>query len=161
MELDTRTKEARDRLDAWGRYFRLRPFEPRLGHRDKNMLQVAVEHLGQIPPPPTGFKPEYVDAQAMQVEDFVRIIFDESPRAACILRAYFCGGGRKGVERLELARDLIRAVTGESMALDRRAYYQVVDACVQRVAGMLAAIARGHEISRGFVRTKKRRPQAA
>lgn len=142
MLYDSRTKEAQDRLKHWGSEFRIRELDPRLGHRSKDMLQILIEHKGEMPPPVTGYKPEEVDVAAMEIEDLVRVIFEECPRAALILRAYYCGSGRKGVERLELARYLIFRVTGSPIAMDRMSFFQAVAAGEARVVQLLATAAR-------------------
>lgn len=109
----------RRRLDQWGHEFRLdRDMSP-LGHQSKNMLQVAIEHKGQIPPPPTGWKPDInVTPLGWQTECIVASIHRESPMLAYVLRAYYAGSGRRGVERYEIAQELSRE------RFSRRTYYR-------------------------------------
>ena len=129
----------RSRMDHWGREFSYHKALTALGHRSKDMLQVLIDHRGEMPPKVTGYKPETVDALAMEIEDMVALIGRECPRMAWILRAYYCGSGRRGVERFELAKGLCLAALGDELALRPRGYYQAVDAGVNRVWGLMTA----------------------
>lgn len=121
----------RRRLDAWGREFAFhRDFEL-LGHRSKDMLQVLIEHKGEMPPPNVGFKPLTIPPEPMQIEDVVRGIYRDASHLAVVLRAYYCGRGRHGVERLEQACQML----GER--IPRRQYYLYHDLGFHRVAGSL------------------------
>src|SRR3546814_10783693 len=71
------------------------------------MLQVLIEHKGEMPGKTQGYKPLSVSRTALEVEWIITDIARENLRRACILRAYFCGRGRRKVERLETARLLI------------------------------------------------------
>ncbi|MFA4510386.1 hypothetical protein P2B12_22880, partial [Xanthomonas perforans] len=73
----------------------------------KNMLQVLIEHRGEMPPPNVGFKPLEVDARAQRVEDVIGGIARQDVVMACVLRGYYCGRGRKNFERMETANNLI------------------------------------------------------
>jgi hypothetical protein len=126
----------RMRLDAWGREFRLDRQHEQLGHRSKNMLAILIEHAGEIPPPNVGFKPLLIPPLEMQVEDIVRTVHADTPMMAAILRAYYCGSGRVGVERLAQARHLADS------NISKRQFYTLHDLGFQRVAGALAVIAR-------------------
>ena len=112
-----------ERLQAWGREFAYHRDRIRAGgYRSKNMLQVLIEHKGEMPARPTGWKPEEVDLLAMQVEDIVREMMKAGERSAgWALRAYYCGNGRVGVERLDLYRALIGRRCG------KKTYYAQVD----------------------------------
>lgn len=114
----------RDRLEGWGREFAYHRDRIRAGgYRSKDMLQVLIEHKGEMPPRPTGWKPEEVDLLAMQVEDIVRGIYEAGEKpAAWALRAYYCGNGRRSVERL----GLYRAFIGRRSGL--RQYYEQIRA---------------------------------
>lgn len=94
----------RRRLDAWGQEFALHRDGEILGHKSKDMLQVLIEHKGEMPPRPTGFRPLTLPPAEMQIEDIVHGIAIEAPELAWVLRAYYCGSGRRRVERLALAR---------------------------------------------------------
>lgn len=95
------------RLDAWGREFALHRDYEILGHRSKDMLQVLIEHRGEMPPHAIGFKPLEVPPLEMEVEDAVRRVHAWDADLAGVLRAYYCGRGRKSVERLETAQQLL------------------------------------------------------
>ena len=128
----------RMRLDAWGREFRLdRDFEL-LGHRSKDMLQVLIEHKGEMPARATGFRPLTIPPLEMQIEDVVHDIYSDTPPLAIVLRAYYCGSGRQGFERLEIARRLLKGV--DRSTLSRRRYYLLHDLGFQRIAGALSAL---------------------
>ncbi len=58
----------RRRLDRWGDVFALHRDCEYLGHVSRSMLQVLIDHRGEMPARPTGFKPLEVDAEAMQIE---------------------------------------------------------------------------------------------
>ncbi|MCQ4165125.1 hypothetical protein [Tahibacter harae] len=126
----------RRRLDAWGREFALHRDAEILGHKSKDMLQVLIEHKGEMPPRPTGWRPLLIPPTEMQIEDIVHGIALDAPLLASVLRAFYCGTGRQRVERLETARLL----TGLEMG--PRQYYAYHDLGFQRVAGSLAQISR-------------------
>lgn len=109
-EIDTFGLYVRRRLEHWGHVFALDRDCEYLGHQSKNMLQVLIEHKGEMPGKVQGFKPLEVDQSAMQVELIVADIAREQRRLACILRAYYCGMGRRKVERYETALMLIANV---------------------------------------------------
>lgn len=140
-------KTVRSRLDLWGREFAYSRALVSLGHRSKDMLQVLIEHRGEMPPKVTGYKPEEVDLRAMEIEDMVATIGRESARMAWIMRAYFCGSGRRGVERFELAKALCLAYEGVEIALKPRGYYQAVEFGVNRVWGMLVVSTRTRRVA--------------
>lgn len=106
-EVDTFGAYVRTQLDHWGAEFALHRDCDYLGHFSKNMLQVLIEHRGEMPPPNTGYKPLETDSRAQLIEDIVTIIAREQRAIACVLRAYYCGRGRKKVERWETANLLL------------------------------------------------------
>ena len=114
----------RSRLDGWGREFAYHRDRIRAGdYRSKDMLQVLIEHKGEMPPRPVGWKPEEVDLLALEIENIVREIFQSDSRdTAWALRAYFCGNGRRAVERF----DFYKALIGRSVSL-KTYYRQVAD----------------------------------
>lgn len=119
--IDVIDEYVRSRLDAWGYEFALHRDCEILGHRSKDMLQILVEHKGQMPPRATGFKPLTVSPLVMQVEDIVRQIGMRVMTRAVVLRAYYCGSGRRGVERVEIANELLRSAG--LPRIHRRAYF--------------------------------------
>lgn len=126
----------RRRLDAWGHEFALWKDIEILGHKSKDILQVLIEHKGEMPARAVGFKPLLISPEVMQVEDLVSDVYRDSPHLAVVLRAYYCGSGRQGVERRETAEAML------GRKIDRRAYYTYHDLGFQRVAGAMSAIAR-------------------
>lgn len=135
-EVNTFDEYVRHRLDEWGREFCLARDMEFLGHKSKDMLQVLIEHKGEMPPKVTGFKPLHIAPRIMEVEDIVTFIAKDALILAWVLRAYYCGSGRRGVERYELAQSLARR------RFTRPAYYRYQEHGFQRVAGMLLAVAR-------------------
>lgn len=110
MQIDTFGAYVRARLEEWGREFALHRDCDYLGHCSRNLLQVLIEHRGEIPGRTQGYKPLQVDMLAQQIEGIVAGIGDERPDIACVLRAYFCGMGRRKVERYETALLLLSNV---------------------------------------------------
>lgn len=109
IEVDTFGAYVRSRLDAWGAEFALHRDCNHLGHQSKNMLQVLIEHRGEMPERPTGFKPLQIDLLALQVERIVSDIGRDRVHIACSLRGYYCGRGRRKIERYETALILMSA----------------------------------------------------
>lgn len=126
----------RRRLEAWGREFALHRDYELLGHKSKDMLQVLIEHKGEMPSRPTGFRPLTIPPLEMQVEDIVHDIHSDAPHLAVVLRAYYCGMGRQGIERREAAEKMMGQPIG------KRQYYAYHDLGFHRVAGAMSAIAR-------------------
>jgi hypothetical protein len=109
--IDSFGEYVRDRLEEWGREFALHRDCEYLGHQSVNMLQVLIDHKGEMPPRPTGFKPLEVSLMALQIERLVSEIARDQVLLACALRAHYCGSGRRKVERYETAL-LLMAYTG-------------------------------------------------
>lgn len=107
MHVDTMGPYIRQRLDHWGDEFALHRDCEYLGHQSKNMLQVLIEHRGEMPGRAQGYKPLETNVEAQQVEDTVAEIGRHNPGMAIVLRAYFCGRGRRKVERWETANLLL------------------------------------------------------
>lgn len=119
-------RHVRGMLELWGQEFALhRDFEY-LGHQSKNMLQVIIEHKGEMPARAIGFKPLEMNQDALLVERAVTDLAKANPEAACVMRAMYCGRGRRGVERLEEARLLLRRTTGR-VRMSRSQYYALHD----------------------------------
>lgn len=106
-QIDTFGAYVRAELEHWGREFALHRDFDYLGHQSKNMLQVLIEHRGEMPPPNVGYKPLETDSRAQRIEDLVAAIGRDNITLSCVLRAYYCGRGRRNFERWETANLLI------------------------------------------------------
>lgn len=106
-QVDTFGAYVRTRLEDWGREFALHRDCEYLGHQAVNMLQVLIDHKGEMPPRNTGLKPLECGLEALRVEQVVTEIARGQRQVACVLRAYYCGSGRRKVERWETANLLI------------------------------------------------------
>lgn len=124
-EIDTFGLYVRSRMDAWGKEFSLSHDCEYLGHQSKNMLQVLIEHKGEMPQRPTGFKPLEVDLQALTIEMIVSDIARDRLHIACALRGYYCGSGRRKVERYETALTLMNAA-GVKCKPNVRSYMELI-----------------------------------
>lgn len=138
--VDTFGTYVRRRLDHWGDVFSLSRDCDYLGHQSKNVLQVLIDHKGEMPERLTGFKPLEVDDIAMQVEIIVSDIAKEQRALACVLRAYYCGSGRRKVERWETANLLI-TYTGAGRAVSVRQYLHMHDVGFAQIRGVLTGLA--------------------
>lgn len=98
------------RLEDWGRVFALHRDCDYLGHRSKDMLQVLIDHKGEMPPRPTGFKPLETPLEAQQVEDIIADMARADMSLACVMRAFYCGRGRRFHERRDTCNVLLREV---------------------------------------------------
>lgn len=137
-QVDLFREYVKQRLDDWGDCFALHKDCEYLGHRSKNMLQVLVEHRGEIPARPRGFKPLEVPLLELEVEQIVSAISRENARMACALRAHFCGQGRRKVERYQQACELIKMVEGPgSRPPSVRQHFSLIQEGVDRVSASL------------------------
>jgi hypothetical protein len=134
--LNTFATYVQTRLHDWGSHFALHRDCEYLGHQSKNMLQVLIEHRGEMPARPTGFKPLEVDSAAFEVELLVHEIGIGRPDHANVLRAWYAGRGRVGVERLETACELI------GRKISRRAYYTFHEVGFAMIEGALLQASR-------------------
>ncbi len=120
----------RQRLEHWGREFALHKDCEYLGHQSKNMLQVLIEHKGDMPGRAQGYKPLTVNQQALEIERIVSEIARSELRLACCMRAYYCGSGRRRYERFETALNLVYTaeceLKGKRLPMNRYAYLQTV-----------------------------------
>lgn len=130
----------RGELEHWGVEFALHRDCEYLGHQSKNMLQLLIEHRGEMPPPNTGYKPLETDARAQLIEDVVADIARSHLAMAICLRAYYCGRGRKRVERWETA-NLLLANAGLPV-VRTTAYMDLAQRGEDRVYGVLVGMAR-------------------
>lgn len=140
MQLDTMSEYVRRRLERWGEEFALARDCEYLGHQSKNLLQVLIDHRGEMPGRTIGFKPLEVDSEAQQVEDIVFEIARHAPAMGWVLRAYYCGQGRRKVERWETA-NLLLASAGLAV-LSQPSYLDMARRGTERVHGMLLGVAR-------------------
>lgn len=140
QQVDTFGVYVRDRLEEWGREFALHRDCEYLGHRSKDMLQVLIEHKGEMPPRVTGFKPLDVPTLPLQIEDIVCDIARYNLVRAVVLRAFYCGRGRRGVERFETANEL--AMGHNLPRITRTRYYGEHELGVAEVRGVLIGLAR-------------------
>jgi hypothetical protein len=141
--VDTFGAYVRARLDSWGREFALHRDCEYLGHKSKDMLQLLIEHKGEMPQRVTGFKPIEIPIAEQQMEDIVADIARHDVVTASVLRGYYCGQGRRGDERREIAKELIRHVTGDgSVRLDRKRYFTLHHIGFAEVRGRLIGLAR-------------------
>jgi hypothetical protein len=139
--IDTFGEYVRMRLDEWGREFALHRDCDYLGHQSKNMLQVLIEHKGEMPGKAQGYKPLEVDLMALQVERIVSDIARDDRRMACVLRAYYCGRGRRKVERYETALNLIANAQPGSALPTLRQYMAIVEDGRNVIRGALIGLA--------------------
>lgn len=141
-QVDTFGLYVRARLEDWGREFALHRDCEYLGHRSKDMLQVLIEHRGELPPKVMGFKSLETDPLAQQIEDIVRDIAKHSVERACILRGYYCGLGRKGVERREVTEVFVRrALELPTYRLARQRLFAEEEIGRAEVRGVLTGLA--------------------
>ncbi|WP_349998124.1 hypothetical protein [Stenotrophomonas lacuserhaii] len=135
MQVDTFGAYVRAELEHWGREFALHRDLDYLGHHSKNVLQVLIEHKGDMPGRAQGYKPMDTDASAQRVEDMVADIARSNGAMACVLRAYYCGAGRKKVERYETCLMLLANLGLPSTTV--RAYLEMVRRGEDRLHGMM------------------------
>lgn len=140
MQVDTMRPKVQRWLEHWGREFALHRDCEYLGHCSKNMLQVLIEHKGEMPPRNVGYKPLETDAQAQQVEDVICEIARHAPAMAIVLRGMYCGMGRRYVERWETANLLLSNAGQPVMTVSQ--YRDTAERGFERVYGMLVGIAR-------------------
>lgn len=134
-EIDTFGATVRGMLEEWGREFALHRDCEYLGHKDKDVLALLIEHGGEMPPKVTGFKPIEISPRTQAVEDAVFRIARVNRTRATVLRAYYCGSGRRGDERLETCNALL-AKMGEP-ALGRGKYFSEVELGIEAVRWIL------------------------
>lgn len=124
------------RLQAWGEEFAFWREATAFGHASKNMLQLLIEHKGEMPPRATGWKPPTpIPPTVWQIEEIVADIHHDVREVAVVIRASYCGSGRVGVERFEQAKEL-------GGPLSRRRFFVCKDLGFHRVAGALSSLAR-------------------
>lgn len=139
-QVDTFGVYVRTRLDEWGQEFALCRDCEYLGHQSKNVLQVLIDHLGEMPERAQGFRPLEVSLPALQIEQAVTQLAKEQMATACALRGYYCGSGRRKVERWETANLLI-TTAGHRMVTQRH-YLTLIQIGEAYIRGMLSALAK-------------------
>ncbi|GAB3388204.1 hypothetical protein [Lysobacter fragariae] len=130
------------RLNDWGREFALHRDCEYLGHRSKDRLQVLIEHRGEMPPRVTGFKPVHVPPECQQIEDIVADLARSNLTRATVMRAYYCGIGRRGVERVEIANEMLQRYDQALKPVSRTKYFVEHDLGFEFVRGVLIGYAR-------------------
>ncbi len=138
MQVDTFGLYVRSELEHWGNEFALHRDCEYLGHQSKNILAVLIEHEGEMPGRVQGFKPLETDLRAQRIEDLVAHIARTNVEMAIVLRAYFCGMGRKKVERWETCNLLLTNM--KCRMINQRAYLEIARRGEDRVRGFLEAI---------------------
>lgn len=138
MQVDTFGAYVRAELEHWGREFALHRDCDYLGHHSKNLLQVLIDHRGDMPPPNVGYKPLETDMRAQRIEDIVTAIARDSTSMACVLRAYYCGMGRRKVERYETALLLLSNAGQEMVKVS--SYLDLARRGEDRVRGVLMGL---------------------
>lgn len=135
MQVDTFGAYVRAELEHWGREYALHRDCDYLGHQSKNVLQVLIEHKGDMPGRAQGYKPLESNSRAQLIEDIVASIAGDNVAMACALRAYHCGMGRRKVERYETAIMLMANCSHRPVS--SRQYLSLVELGFQRVRGRL------------------------
>lgn len=139
MQTDIMGEYVRRRLEHWGDEFALHKDIEYLGFGSKNLLAVLMEHH-EMPGRATGYKPLEINPEAQQVEDAVCEISRHAPAIGWVLRAYYCGQGRKKNERWETANLLL--ATAGLYPVSKPSYLDMVRRGTERVHGILLAIGR-------------------
>jgi hypothetical protein len=139
MQPDTFGPYVRRRLEHWGDEFSLARDCEYLGHQSVNLLYVLMQHH-EMPGRATGYKPLEVNAEAQQIEDIVSEIARHAPAIGWVLRAYYCGSGRRKYERWETANMLL--ASADLAVVSRPSYLDMARRGAERVHGMLLGVAR-------------------
>lgn len=138
-ELDVFGSYVRRRLERWGEDYSLHRDVEYLGFHSKNILQVLIEHRGELPGRATGYKPLEVDRDTQFIEEIVGSMARQQLPIACVLRAYYCGRGRRKIERWETA-NLLLATSGHR-PISQRQYLVLHDLGFAEVRGVLRGLA--------------------
>lgn len=138
-ELDLFGAYVRRRLEHWGEVYGLHRDVEYLGYASKNLLQVLIDHRGELPGRTQGYKPLEVDQDAEAIELIVSGMARSQRPVACVLRAFYCGRGRKKIERWETA-NLLLSAAGERV-ISVRQYLALHDVGLAEVRGVLRGMA--------------------
>lgn len=139
MHLDTMNEYVRRRLEHWGDEFALDRDCEYLGHQSVNLLYVLMQHH-EMPGRTTGYKPLETDPEAQQIEDIVTEIGRHAPGIGWVLRAYYCGKGRRKIERWETANMLLAGAGIHPVT--QPSYMDMTRRGTERVHGMLLGVSR-------------------
>lgn len=135
MQVDTFGAYVRAELDHWGREFALHRECNHLGHRSKSLLALLIECKGDLSGRQQGFRPLESDARAQMIESIIASIARDNFAMACAMRGYYCGVGRRKVERFDTANYLL--ARGGASQISNRRYLGLVELGFQRVRGRL------------------------
>lgn len=105
-QVDTFGEYVRLRLEEWGEEFALHRDCEYLGHQSKNIVKVLMEHRG-MPSRATGFKPLEINPAAQEIEDIVAELGRSDLVCATVMRAYYCGIGKRTTDRFDQAIELL------------------------------------------------------
>lgn len=150
MNIDTFGVYVRAELDHWGHEFALHLDCEYLGHQSKNLLAVLIEHGGDMPGRAQGYKPLETDLRAQRIEDIVAHIWRSHRDMAIVLRAYYCGSGRRKNERWETA-NLLLANAG-SAVISKTGYMELVRRGEDRVRGFIEGMGFAQPLDRSDLR---------
>lgn len=140
MNVDTFGAYVRAELEHWGGVFALHRDCEYLGHRSKDMLALLMEFGGEMPPRVVGFKPLEIDLRAQVIEDAVADMARFNKERACIMRAYYCGRGRRAHERKDTAEQLVRrALNWPTYSISRDRWFREHAEGFAEVRGWLRA----------------------
>lgn len=112
-QVDTGMELVKAMLDSWGRTFKLHTREPEPCH------ETTLYRAGMRGGKSTG---DGIPREAMAMEDAVRAVHAQAPVIALALRAFYCGSGRRSVERFQDFKRL----AGRKIA--KRVYFESVSA---------------------------------
>lgn len=118
--VDTFGAYVRHRLERWGDEYALARDCEYLGHQSRNVLQVLIDHKGEMPERLVGFKPMEVDQEAQRIEDIVSRMARSDLELATVMRAWYCGQGRRLHERWDICNELLAGL--ELPSIRREAY---------------------------------------
>lgn len=139
MQTDTFGIYVRAELDHWGFEFALHRDVEYLGYASRNVLQMLIDHRGEMPAPSVGYKPLETDSRAQKIEDIVTAISKTHRSMAICLRGYYCARGRRRVERYETA--LMMLTNAGEPAMSATAYLDLARRGEERVRGILEGLA--------------------
>lgn len=140
-ERDSLGSYVKERLEQWGEVFALSKDREYLGYASKNLIARLIEYEGDLPQRSVGFKPLEIDQAALEVEEAVFEISKHAPIHACVLRAYYCGQGRRKFERWDQANELLVKAGLPKVSLP--SYMDLARLGTERVHGILLARAMG------------------
>ncbi len=111
MQTSARMEWVMTALDAWGACFPLHTFD-----REPSNTNVIYRLMHGVTRGSSG-----TPWEALRAEDAVRAIHKRSPDVAAALRAFYCGRGRRSVERYAEFRRIV------GRHVPRRSYFELVE----------------------------------